>query len=189
LRHIQRTRVLIHLLDGAGQAPLGDFVQINTELALFDPHLAEKPQIVVLNKMDLPQAQARWADVQAEIKRRGHTVLAISAVTHQGVRELMGATLTLLDQLPPAPLPEEVPVFRPGEDEDAFEIVREGEAYRVIGKRIQRAAAMTYWEYDEAVNRFHRILVALGIRDALAAAGAKKGDTVFIGDYELEWSE
>ncbi len=187
LRHIQRTRMLIHLLDGAGDDPMGDFVQINTELALFDPDLARKPQIVVLNKMDLPQAREHWDQVRAEMQRLGHSVMAISAATHQGVRDLLNLTLQMLSELPePAPA-EEVPVFRPEEDEDVFEIVREGAAFRVIGRRIERAAAQTYWEYDEAVMRFHRILVALGIADALIEAGVRQGDTVLIGSYELEW--
>ncbi len=187
LRHIQRTRLLIHLLDGAGSNPLGDYVQINTELALFDAELAAKPQIVVLNKIDLPQAQEKWPAVQAAIRERGQHVLAISAATQRGVRELMNLAVQMLEQLPPSTLPEEVPVFQPEEEEDAFQIVREGDAFRVVGKRVERAAAMTYWEYDEAVERFHRILTALGVTEALKDAGVSEGDTVLIGDYELEW--
>ncbi len=189
LRHIQRTRLLIHLLDGAGEDPLGDFVQINTELALYDPSLAEKPQIVVLNKIDLPEAQARWPVVRASVESHGLPVMAISAATRQGVQELLNRAVETLSQLPPPPAPEEVPVFRLGEDENAFEIVREGGAFRVKGKRIERAAAMTYWEYDEAVSRFQRILGALGVTDALREAGVQPGDTVLIGHTELEWSE
>jgi GTP-binding protein len=84
--------------------------------------------------------------------------------------------------------PVEIPLYAP-DDTDEFKIVREDGAYRVIGKRIERAAAMTYWEYDEAVERFQRVLYSLGIADALREAGASKGDTVLIGDYELEWAE
>ena len=86
LRHVQRTRVLIHLLDGLSEDPLADFSQINTELALFDEQLAEKPQIVALNKLDLPDVQARWPALKAELERRGHAVWAISAVAQTGVR-------------------------------------------------------------------------------------------------------
>jgi GTP-binding protein len=191
LRHVQRTRVLIHLLDGAGQDPLGDFVQINAELALFDPALAEKPQLVALNKIDLPQAQACWPEVRDAIRARGYQVFAISALTRQGVREVLNKVLLTLSELPPEPPPSvEVPVFRPEEDEDAFRVEREGrDRWRVTGERIERAAAMTYWEYDEAVLRFQRILKALGIQSALEEAGVQVGDTVCIGDYELEWTE
>jgi GTP-binding protein len=189
LRHIQRTRVLIHLLDGTGEDPIGDFVQINSELALFDPDLGEKPQLVALNKIDMPQAQERWPSVREALGKRGIEVVAISGLTHQGVSELLHEALRVLQELPEPEPAEEVPVFRPEEDEGAFEIKFDGEAYRVIGKRIERAAAMTYWEYDEAILRFHRILEALGISAALEEAGVEPGDTVIIGDTELEWSE
>jgi GTP-binding protein len=187
LRHVQRTRLLIHLLDGGGDDPVGDFVQINSELALFDPDLAAKPQVVVLNKMDLPSAQEYWQSLGKKLKKHAFPVLAISAATHDGITELMRLVVKSLDDLPaPAPVTE-VPVFTLAEDEQAFRIVRENDAFRVIGKRIERAAAMTYWEYDEAIIRFHRILTALGIADALREAGVSEGDTVLIGDYELEW--
>jgi len=189
LRHIQRTRVLIHLLDGTGEDPIGDFVQINSELALFDPDLAGKPQLVALNKIDMPQAQERWPSVKAELAKHGIEAVAISGLTRQGVSELLHAALQVIRELPEPEPAEEVPVFRPEDDDEAFEIEFDGEAYRVIGKRIERAAAMTYWEYDEAVLRFQRILEALGISDALEEAGVEPGDTVMIGDSELEWSD
>ncbi|MGB4678407.1 MAG: GTPase ObgE [Aggregatilineales bacterium] len=190
LRHVQRTRLLVHLLDGAGENPIGDFVQINTELALFDPNLAEKPQIVVLNKMDLPDAQARWPEVERAVSQHGYPVMAISAVTHQGVQELLNRVAQMMAELPETRPTEEVPVFRPDEEEVPFRIfkVEEG-VYRVTGERIERAVAMTYWEYEEAVMRFQRILRALGITEALEKAGIEEGDTVIIGDMELEWAE
>lgn len=188
LRHIQRTRLLIHLLDGTGEDPVADFLQINTELALFDQSLATRPQIVVLNKIDLPQAREYWPRVQKIAAKHGHPAYAVSAKTHEGVRDLLKKTLEMVSKLPPPVTTETVPVYRP-EDEEAFAIVRDGAAFRVTGKRIERAAAMTYWEYDEAVMRFQHILDALGIADALRAAGASKGDTVVIGEHELEWSE
>ena len=189
LRHVQRTRVLIHLLDGAGQDPLGDFVQINAELALFDPNLAEKPQLVALNKMDLPMAQERWPEVQKAVRSHGHEVFAISAIAQQGLQEVVGRASALLAELPPTPPLVEVPVYQPDDEDDSFTISRESDGWRVSGRNIERAAAMTYWEYEEAVQRFQRILEALGIRAALEDAGAQVGHTVYIGDYELEWVE
>jgi GTP-binding protein len=191
LRHIQRTRVLIHLLDGAGPDPLADFSQINSELALFDERLAHKPQIVALNKMDLPDAQARWPAVRAELERRGYQALAVSAVARSGVRDLLERAAHALAAAPaPGVVEEEIPVYRPPADEAEFTVLREADgAFRVRGARIERAAKMTYWEYDEAVERFQKILGALGVRQALAEAGVQEGDTVRIGDHELEWSD
>lgn len=188
LRHIQRTRVLIHLLDGASSNPLADFDAINAELGQFSPDLARKPQIVALNKMDLPQAQAAWPRVARALKKRGHEALAISAATGEGVQALLRQAAAMLRELPVETVTPEGPkVFRPGPDEDAFEIVRENDYWRVRGAKVERNAAMTNWELDEAVLRFQRILDAMGITAALREAGAGSGDTVVIGDAVLEW--
>jgi GTP-binding protein len=190
LRHVQRTRVLIHLLNGASENPLADYSQINTEMALYDDKLAEKPQIVVLNKIDLPEAQARWPEIKAELNRRGVTPIAISGMTQENVRGLVQRVFELVDNLPETePKAMETPLYALPEDEFAFEITRKNAAFYVTGKRIERAAAMTHWDYEEAVLRFQNILETLGISDALKEAGVQIGDTVFIGDYELEWTE
>ena len=188
LRHIQRTRVLIHVLDGSGADPLADFSQINSELALFDENLARKPQLVALNKMDLPDAQARWPAIKKE--GRGYAVLAISAVAQTGVRELLFRAAQLLAEAPP-PLPvEAMPVYRPALTAADFTISREADGgYRVTGAKIERAAKMTYWEFDEAVQRFQKILEVLGVRQALSEAGIQEGDTVYIGEFELTWTD
>lgn len=188
LRHIERTRVLIHLLSGASPDPLQDLEDINAELALFSSELALKPQVVVLNKMDLPQAQEMWPAVQAAMRERNLPVFAISAVTGQGTRELLYAVLEVLEAIPVEIVsPVEARVFRPAEEEDAFEVVKEGDHFRVRGRRVERAAAMTDWNNQEAVARFQRILKAIGVLKALQQAGVQSGDTVFVGDHELEW--
>ena len=190
LRHIQRTRVLIHLLDGAGSSPLADYSQINSELALFDENLAAKPQIVALNKLDLPEAQARWPALKAELERRGCEAMAISALTHAGVRDLLLRAAGKLAQAALPPAIEEMPVYGAPTAVDGFTITREADGgYRVRGARIERAARMTYWEYDEAVERFQKILEVLGIYRALIDAGVQAGNAVRIGEYELEWSD
>jgi GTPase len=191
LRHIQRTRVLIHLLDGMGEDPLLDFAQINSELALFDPALGRKPQVVALNKMDLPDVQERWPKVEKELKRRGYKAFAISAVTGENVRPLLYKAAQLLEEAEEEiePEAEEKPVYRKETDPREFQIQRVDDGFRVSGESIERAAAMTYWEHDQSVRRFQRILQILGIEDALREAGVKEGDTVHIGDYELEWAE
>jgi GTP-binding protein len=196
LRHVQRTRVLIHLLDGLSADPLADLSQTNTELSLFDERLAEKPQIIALNKLDVPEVQARWPALQAELERRGYAATAISAAAGTGVRDLLLRAAQALEAAPAAPALDaldaggELPVYRPAFDADEFTISREPDgAYRVNGKRIERAARMTYWEYDQAVLRFQRILEALGVKRGLEAAGVRDGDTVRIGEHELEWSD
>lgn len=190
LRHVQRTRVLVHLLDGASADPLADYNQINAELALYDEHLAKKPQIVVFNKMDLPEAQVRWPRVQAALRQRGIEPIAISAVTHDHVRDLIQRAFQLIDSLPADVIRHEpqLPLYTL-DDQPIFTIERLGDGeFRVVGERVERAASMTYWDYEEAVMRFQKILEALGVSQALEEAGVKVGDTVFIGDHELEWT-
>lgn len=191
LRHIQRTRVLIHLLDGLAESPVLDFAQINSELALFDPNLAEKPQVVALNKIDLPEVQRRWPQIEAELKQHGISPMTISAIAGTQVRPLLYRTYQLLAeaQMPRITSALGMPVYRLKVAPEEFTIERVSKGWRVSGKDIERAAAMTYWEYDQSVRRFQRILKALGVEDALRAAGVKIGDTVFIGEYELEWQD
>ncbi len=192
LRHIQRTRLLVHLLNGASENPLADYSQINTELALYDDKLGGKPQIVVFNKMDLPEAQAAWPEVEKALRARGVEPMAISGATQLNVKQLIQRVFQTMDSLPPeqrTPVVE-MPTYELPEEEVIFKIIREeGGAYRVVGRRIERAAAMTHWDYDDAILRFQDILETLGISKALEEAGVRVGDTVFIGDYELEWSE
>ena len=189
LRHIQRTRVLIHLLDGMAEDPIADLIQINAELALFDPDLAEKPQIVAFNKMDLPDAQARWPDVKTALEAQGNEVLSISAVAGTDVRPLLYRAHQLLESAPEPEAPQGLPVYKLETDPRTFEIEVTTEGFRVRGASIERAAAMTYWDYDQSARRFQRILTTLGIEEALREAGIKEGDTVFVGKTELEWSD
>ena len=199
LRHIQRTRVLIHLLDGMSTDPLLDFMQINSELALFDPELAKKPQIIVLNKMDLTDVRERWPKLVADLKKRAKRLakdvnvdiepLAISGVSGENVRSVLYRAAQLLQQAPPPPKAEEMPVYPAGSGPNAITITEEEDGWRVSGQAIERAAAMTYWEEFEAVRRFQRILEALGIDAALRKAGIQNGETVYIGEYELEWQD
>lgn len=192
LRHVQRTRVLIHVLNGASENPIADYSQINTELALYDENLAEKPQLVVFNKMDLPEAQERWSSVKSALEARGVDIVSISAATQLNVKSLIQRIFQIVDALPAIESiqPVEIPTYGLEEDEVIFNIIQEEAGiYRVVGKRIERAAAMTHWDYDDAVLRFQNILETLGVSAALEAAGVKVGDTVYIGDYELEWAE
>lgn len=189
LRHIQRTRVLIHLLDGLSMEPLADFTQINSEMALFDPNLSKKPQLVVLNKIDLPEVQERWKSVSRELKKRGYQAMAVSALDREELTPMLWKVVELLQKAPDLPAVEEFPVYKPGKDEKAFEIQKISEGYRVSGAAIERAAEMTYWEHDGSVRRFQKLMERLGVDQALRKAGIQEGDTVFIRDYELEWTD
>lgn len=195
LRHIQRTRVLIHLLDGLAEDPVLDFAQINSELSLFDPGLAAKPQVVVFNKMDIPEVKERWSGIENKFKQKGYQPVAISAVSGENVRQLLYRAVELLAQ---TPLPQEaatVPVYRLESNPRHFEIQSSPDedtgrtGWRVSGEAIERAAAMTYWNNDASIRRFQRILEALGIDEALRQGGIEEGETVTIGEYELEWAD
>lgn len=190
LRHVERTRVLIHLLDGAAAEPLEDWAMVNQELALYDPLLEEKPQLVVLNKMDLPDAVAWEPLIEERIIAEGYEFCSISAVTGQGVREMLYKVKAMLDETPaPTPAELEIPVIRPEVDEASFEIERVADGWRVQGRKIERVAAMTYFEFEATAMRFQRILESMGISAALQEAGVQVGDAVYIGDEVLEWQD
>lgn len=190
LRHIHRTKVLIHVLDGLSLDPFCDFCQINSEMALYDENLAQKPQIVALNKIDMPEAIEKWKMIKPKIEEHGYKTLAISALNRQGLEPLLWTVNEIIRTLPEA-IPEKVlPVYRSKDDARQFTIEQRPEGWQVRGEAIERAAAMTYWEFEGSVRRFQRLMSTLGVEDALRQAGAKDGDTVFIGeDYELEWIE
>ena len=189
LRHVERCRILIHLLNGASPDPVGDFEAINQELSLFKPALADKPQLVVLNKMDLPEARAAWPTVQAAMERFGLPHMAISAATGENVQQLLYRVMEMLAAMPRVheTLPP-VQEITPLPDPKIFHIVHVGpNQWLVEGQEIERAARMTKWDYYEAGLRFQRILNALGISDALREAGVQDGDSVLIAGIELVW--
>ncbi len=190
LRHIRRTRALIHLLDGRSPDPIADLDRVDRELLAYDSSLAEKPRVVALNKMDDPQVAARWPALRSDLTARGLAPLAVSAQDGTDLDRLVRAAAEAADHAPSAATVDEIPVHRPAADPGMFEIAREADgSWRVRGKSIERAAAMTYWEHDEAVRRFQRSLSRMGVEDALRQAGVKPGDSVHIGDYELAWED
>jgi GTPase len=199
LRHVQRTRLLLHILDGASieRDPWQDFQAINQELREYNEHLATRPQIVVLNKMDLPEAQERWPVLKAKAEAAGYPVFAISAVTHQGTDELMQYTAKRLQEIrqeeaerlaAQAITNAENPVLRP-QPEDAFSINKEKGVYIVRGKRVERVVNMTNLESEEGMDRMQVTLAKMGVTKALEEAGVKVGDKVRFGKVELYWGE
>jgi GTP-binding protein len=145
--------------------------------------------VVGINKIDLPQVRERLSELRDKFEKLGFDVFEISALAREGLRELLWKAHHILQDMEETrPVEEELPVYRPDTDLDDFAIVREADgSWRIQGKAVERAADMTYWEYDEAVRRFQMLLERLGVEDALQQAGVETGDTVRIGDYELEW--
>lgn len=197
LRHIERTRVLIHVVDMAsadGRDPVADYLAINRELRLYNENLANRPQIVAANKMDIPEAQDalqvfrdKFPDVE---------VYPVSAATGAGVDALMMRAADLLEEesrksaaAPDAVIPEAEVVYRPaaGGRSVAFRIVRDGELYVVESEELEKLVTMTNFEQDDAVARFQRIMRRSGVDDALRERGAKDGDQIRIGDMEFDF--
>ncbi|GLC56716.1 hypothetical protein PLESTB_001138100 [Pleodorina starrii] len=211
LRHVQRCRVLVHVIDGTSPDPVGDFNAINLELELFNPGLRNKPQLVAYNKVDLPDSGDFWELVReqlvGELGLPAERVFAVSAATGRGVTELVRAVRAVLDELGPAPLEYETnalnqtaPPARRDVRIDGFTVEVEelpaassgGGASRVFyvsGEGIERFAQMTNWDYYEAVKRFQRVLEVSGINGALRARGVRAGDSVVIGETEFDWSD
>lgn len=190
LRHVERTKLILHLLDASADDPMVDFDTINEELASFNERLATRPQVVLLTKLDLPDAQDKAEHLTETLTAEGYEVHQISAVIQQGTRELLYRIVQLLAELPaPEVLVEEVPIYRPLDDEVQFNVSRDEDeqVWVVQGVAIERIIKMINWEQEESVERLQRQFRAMGITEALQKAGVEAGDTVRIGDAELEW--
>jgi GTP-binding protein len=187
LKHVERTRVLLHLLDGSKPLPeiLADKEIIDAELAAWNARLVDKPTLVVLNKLDLPNAR----ESLPELRLRFPQLHAISAATHAGVRELMLDAWRTIEATPMPEIVTQEPVRIELRDPDAFSIERgaQGE-FVVTGDRVERLAAMTDFDSDEGMARFERVMGKMGLEKRLADLGAQPGDTVRIGAYEFTYS-
>jgi GTP-binding protein len=192
LRHVERTRVLVHVVDGAARDPGWDFEVVRDELRAHDPALLEKPTVVAFNKLDLPAAPAAWPEFRAARRRDGLDVVAISAATGEGIGDLRARLAALLPsalELARPPEPAGVVVHRLDAAAGAASVTRDGDgAFRVTGRRIERLAAQTDFAIEESADRFQRDLERLGVDAQLRAAGIRGGDTVRIGRVELEWA-
>jgi GTP-binding protein len=192
LRHVERTRVLVHVVDIGAADPEADYAVIREELRLHDPRLLEKPMLIVANKTDLPLAAKNLAAFQAARRREATPVpvVAVSALTGADLPGLVAALGQLLpdaDALAAPPEPAGVVVHRFDSARDGFSVEREGEAFRVRGRRVERMAAQTDFSIDESAERFQRDLERMGIDKELRRAGVEPGDTVRVGAVELEW--
>ncbi|WP_281889025.1 GTPase ObgE [Paenibacillus sp. YYML68] len=202
LRHVERTRIIVHVVDMAGtegRDPFEDWLKINDELRLYNAKLEERPQIIAANKMDIPDAEEHLQRFKEELAARGleHPIYPISAVSKSGVQELLYKVSDLLETIPEMPLVEEIidlserKVYKleASDDDEAFTIRRDNEAYVVDSPSIERLIKRTNFSTHEAVMRFARILRKKGVDKALRERGAKDGTIVRIGDFEFEFVE
>ncbi|MFN0074580.1 MAG: Obg family GTPase CgtA, partial [Chloroflexota bacterium] len=189
LRHVERAHVLLHVVDGADD-PIGSFDRVRAEMGLYKVSLLEKPVLVAVNKIDLPEAAEAWDETRVEFERRGLNVVSVSAVSHAGMDAMIAALSTMVEAVP-RELPmaaDTVKVYRFAPEEERWTVVKEADGARITGKRIERLAAMTDMENPEAVEHLERQLTRLGILEALERAGVGAGDTVRIGKQEMEWT-
>ena len=191
LRHVERTRILVHIVDGSGRDPGWDFDVIREELRAHDPALLEKPMLIVFNKVDQPAAAEAWPAFRRAREADGLAVEAISATTGEGLdsfRVRLAAMLPDLAGLAEPPEPAGIVVHRISAMGDSFLVeVEEAGVFRVRGARVERIAAQTNFDVEESAERFQRDLSRLGVDAELRRAGIQAGDLVRIGAAELEW--
>lgn len=190
LRHIARTRMLIHVVDAAGvegRDPVEDYTSIRRELGLFSPALLSLPEIIAANKTDIPGSQENVARLREHIGERAR-VLPISAVTREGVSALMRETVRVLRTLPePEPLPVETELD--SLIADRFEVRRVEDGYLVTGTLVDRLLEAANLDNPDSFRQFQRQLRERGIIDALRGKGAGEGDTVIMGELQFEFKE
>ena len=190
LRHVERTRVLVHLLDGSGPDPLGDLETLDQELASYSEELHRKRRQVVVNKLDLPEVRARQAELDASLTTLGHAPLFISAATSEGVPALLRRLLDLLSAVEvPASLAAEVPVLRPRGRQPRFTVTKRDGLFAVEGEGPVSLVEMMDLESEEARLDVRRRLTRMGVVSALRRAGVRVGDRVRFGAVEMEWEE
>jgi len=187
LRHVQRCSALVHVVDCATfettRDPIADLEVIEAELVAFDPELAQRPRLIALNKVDIPDGREMAELVADTLRERGYEVYLISAVTREGLPELSFAMLRLVTaDRAQQPVPEARVILRPSASTGPdFEVRRQGDAFRVLGVRPQRWVRQTDFSNEEAVRYLADRLAKLGVEDRLAELGAVEGSTVIIG--------
>ena len=194
LRHVERTRLLLHFLDVSGQEgrnPVEDFYAINEELKKYSEKLSTRKQIIVANKIDVIQDEKLLEEVEKLAKKEGLELYKISGATKQGVQELIDHVSEVLKTLPKEDLVEveEIKKVYTLEDKEDITVKKEGGMYIVCGDVITKLMRTVNLEDNESLHYFHRRLNELGVNDRLRSLGIKDGDLVQISDWELEWEE
>ena len=192
LRHIERTRLLLHVIDvsgSEGRNPVEDFKIINNELKKYSEKLSKRKQIIVANKIDSMQDETLYKELSKLAKKEKLEIFKISAVTGEGIKELLNKVSQELKELPKEDLVEVEKDKKIYElkDESQFTIYKEGKIFVVDGPAVQRVMRRVNVEDNESLHYFHKCLDDLGVNQALKKAGVQEGDTVRVGDWELEW--
>ena len=191
LRHIERTRLLLHVIDVSGvegRNPIQDFNTINEELKQYSEKLAKRKQIIVANKIDSMQDENNYKELEKMAKEKNIEIYKISAVTGEGIKELLTRVTEVLKELPKEELVEIKPrkVYTL-QEEEKFTIVKEKDIWVVDGPEVQKIMRKVNLEDNESMHYFQKCLNELGVNEALKKAGVKEGDTVRVVDWELEW--
>ena len=197
LRHIERTKVIIHVLDASGiegRDPVEDFYKINKELSLYSPKLAKRSQVIAANKLDLPQSSENLARIQEMAEKEGLKVFPVSAATKEGLQDLMRYVYQMLqDYVEEVDEEDNAEKIYNAQEDDADDITIKrdmtGQGFIVSGKSLEKLVAMTNFGNDEAIRRFQYIWRLKGIDEKLRAKGIKEGDTVYIGEMEFEYRQ
>ena len=188
LRHVARTRVLVHLIDGSSTEPVNDMVKINTELMLYDPLLANKQQIVVINKIDLPVVKSRIPVLKELFKAAGYKPLFISAATGEGVDVLLADLDRVLKEPEPKPEAEEpIKVFRPKPQREQAEVTRDSDGYHLHSDEYERLVAGSELNDPEVRRQVLGEMWRWGALRALKASKIQPGEKLFIGKAEFYW--
>ena len=190
LRHIERTRMLLHVLDISGSEerdPLEDYDIIMKELEAYGK-LREKPMVIAANKIDLPGAEENLKRLKDKLADTDIQIFPVSAATRKGFTELMRSVTKMIREMPTAePFEEEETELTP--EERTFEIVKRAEGFEVTGLAVTELVRGVNFDDEDSLNYFHRALRKIGIIDALREAGAGEGDTVIIQEMEFEFME
>lgn len=193
LRHIERTRLLLHVIDvsgSEGRDPIDDFNKINAELQKYSKKLSKRKQIIVANKIDSMQDESLYNELEKMAKENNIEIFKISAVTGEGVSELLKHVSELLKTLPKDDLIEyETRKVYKMEDKDEYTIRKDGKMYVIEGEPVERIMRRVNIEDNESLYYFQKNLDALGVNERLKKMGIQEGDIVKIADYELEWEE
>ncbi|MDP9264818.1 MAG: GTPase ObgE [Chloroflexota bacterium] len=190
LRHLERTRLIVHVVDASRPDPLADIAVVDAELAAYGAGLVGRTRLFALNKCDLPEARDRAPALEAALGAPGREAVAISAADGTGIPELARRIFALCpprEMAQPAAAGERRIAFARGSRD--WSVTREGDGYRVRGDRIERLAAGLDWGSPDASAYFQRLLARSGVERALRDKGAHEGDTVRVGELELEWRE
>jgi GTP-binding protein len=192
LRHVERCRLLVHLLDLSGglegRDPLEDFAIIERELGRYSPEMAARPRVVVLNKVDLTEARANRERVEAALKARDLPIYGVSAATREGLDAFLADLRSRVAALPPPVVHRPEVVERPPSPDDAeAEIEREGKVWRVKHPKLERQVSVLDLETAGAVVKFHRLLDEHRVVERLREMGVEDGDTIAIGELEFDF--